>query len=93
VLQHKRPSVTVCWFASAAVDKVVTVCNSRCNCESITGIRMSGDAFYYVLFAAFGLPVVALVWTQGIGGHSDINPAQRAFRNNYLLVWSLQMCK
>jgi hypothetical protein len=54
---------------------------------------MSGDTFYYVLFAVLGLPVAALVWTQGLGGNSDINPAQRAFRNNYLLVWSLQMCK
>jgi hypothetical protein len=51
------------------------------------------DIFYYIVFFIFVLPVVGLVWLQGIGGQADISAAQKAFRNNYLLVYSLQMRK
>jgi hypothetical protein len=52
---------------------------------------MSPDFFYYVVFSALCLPVAALVWNQGVGSLVEDTPASRAFRNNYLLVYCLQM--
>ncbi|KAF8066289.1 mfsd5 [Scenedesmus sp. PABB004] len=49
------------------------------------------DAFYWVVFACLCLPVAGLVWSQGVGNLVDDTPASRAFRNNYLLVYCLQM--
>lgn len=49
------------------------------------------DAFYYVVWVGLCLPVIWLVWSQGVGSLVDDTPASRAFRNNYLLVYCLQM--
>lgn len=49
------------------------------------------DAFYWVVFTCFCMPVVALVWNQGVGSLVEDTPASRAFRNNYLLVYCFQM--
>lgn len=49
------------------------------------------DLFYWVVFTALCLPVAGLVWNQGVGSLVEDTPASRAFRNNYLLVYCLQM--
>eukprot|EP00879_Flechtneria_rotunda_P008042 GHRR01008424.1.p1 GENE.GHRR01008424.1~~GHRR01008424.1.p1 ORF type:complete len:429 (+),score=91.74 GHRR01008424.1:173-1459(+) len=49
------------------------------------------DLFYWAVFSCLCLPVVALIWNQGVGSLVDDTPASRAFRNNYLLVYCLQM--
>jgi hypothetical protein len=49
------------------------------------------DVFYYVVFWVFCLPVIALVWNQGVGSLVEDTPASKAFRNNYLLVYCMQM--
>jgi hypothetical protein len=51
------------------------------------------DLFYWIVFSALCLPVAALVWNQGVGSLVEDTPASRAFRNNYLLVYCLQMRK
>lgn len=50
-----------------------------------------GDAVYWIVFGCLALPLAGLVWTQGVGSLVDDSPASRAFRNNYLLVYCLQM--
>jgi hypothetical protein len=52
---------------------------------------MEGDAFYWIVFSCFCLPVIALIWNQGVGSLVEDSPASRAFRNNYLLVYCFQM--
>jgi hypothetical protein len=49
------------------------------------------DLFYWACFSALCLPVAALVWNQGVGSLVEDTPASRAFRNNYLLVYCMQM--
>lgn len=49
------------------------------------------DAFYWIVFSVFCLPVIALVWNQGIGSLVEDTPASKTFRNNYLLVYCMQM--
>lgn len=49
------------------------------------------DAFYWIVFSCFCMPVVALVWNQGVGSLVEDTIASRAFRNNYLLVYCFQM--
>eukprot|EP00882_Tetradesmus_deserticola_P007088 GHRQ01007461.1.p1 GENE.GHRQ01007461.1~~GHRQ01007461.1.p1 ORF type:complete len:443 (+),score=163.37 GHRQ01007461.1:163-1491(+) len=49
------------------------------------------DVFYYIVFTALCVPVAALAWIQGVGNLVEDTPASRAFRNNYLLVYCLQM--
>lgn len=49
------------------------------------------DAFYWIVFSCFCMPVVALVWNQGVGSLVEDTAASRAFRNNYLLVYCFQM--
>lgn len=49
------------------------------------------DAFYWIVFSCFCMPVVALVWNQGVGSLVEDTAASRAFRNNYLLVYCMQM--
>lgn len=51
------------------------------------------ETFYMVVFACFCMPVITLVWNQGIGNLVEDSPASKAFRNNYLLVYCLQMRK
>lgn len=49
------------------------------------------DAFYWIVFSCFCMPVIALVWNQGVGSLVEDTAASRAFRNNYLLVYCMQM--
>lgn len=51
------------------------------------------DAFYWIVFSCFCMPVIALVWNQGVGSLVEDTAASRAFRNNYLLVYCMQMRK
>lgn len=49
------------------------------------------DFFYWAVWSGLVLPLVGLVWTQGISAVSDSSAAAKAFRTNYLAVYSLQM--
>jgi hypothetical protein len=49
------------------------------------------DLFYWVVFSVLCMPVAALVWSQGVGSLVEDSPASRKFRNNYLLVYCMQM--
>ena len=49
------------------------------------------DGFYYGVFGVIVLPLCALLWYQGVASSDDLPPAGKAFRNNYLAVFSLQM--
>ena len=49
------------------------------------------EVFYYAVFGAFGFVAALLMWKQGIAGKGDSNAAFTSFRNNYLIVYSLQM--
>ncbi|KIZ07268.1 Major facilitator superfamily domain-containing protein 5 [Monoraphidium neglectum] len=48
------------------------------------------DAFYYIVWSIIVLPLTALCWKEGIAAISDNSQAFKAFRNNYLAVYSLQ---
>lgn len=52
------------------------------------------DLFYYLCWSVIVLPMSALVWREGIATineHGTGNAGAKAFRNNYLAVYSLQM--
>lgn len=49
------------------------------------------DTFYYVVWGALVLPMTLLIYTQGVAAISDSSQSFKSFRNNYLIVYSLQM--
>jgi MFS family permease len=49
------------------------------------------DTFYYAVWGCLVVPMAALVSSQGVGAATEASAPARAFRNNYLLVYSLQM--
>lgn len=49
------------------------------------------DAFYWIVWGALVVPMSALIWHQGVAALGDSSAAAKAFRNNYLAVYSLQM--
>ncbi|KAI8467976.1 MAG: general substrate transporter-like protein [Monoraphidium minutum] len=49
------------------------------------------DLFYYSVWGVLVLPMVGLIWTQGVAAMSDSSQAFKSFRNNYLAVYSLQV--
>jgi len=52
---------------------------------------MGVDGFYWVVWGSLVVPMSALIWSQGVSAISDSSAAAKAFRTNYLLVYSLQM--
>lgn len=49
------------------------------------------DLFYWAVWGLLVVPMSALIWQQGVAAISDSSAAAKAFRNNYLLVYSLEM--
>ena len=49
------------------------------------------DVFYWAVWGCMVLPLAALIWSQGVAAIGDSSAAAKAFRNNYLAVYSLQM--
>lgn len=49
------------------------------------------DSFYWIVWGALVVPMSAFIWQQGVAAISDSSAAAKAFRNNYLAVYSLQM--